>query len=218
MTSGEGEDAAVVSLAERRDRTLRVNRSYPTARECQHAHMEVDTRRRTLKCADCGEPVNPMDYLVDLANSEERQFRHDEAARDLHNEVAEVLAWAGEVVISESGTTARAVGRNGQRFEVKRTGGLGLFAQVIDACREVTAQRKTWGESEAAYPRFTVCPLRNRERRGWYEVGLLQKGGSWCSIDRLSGYVPAIRVAEAKAKELGCPMILEDRPRRLWGK
>lgn len=101
-------------------------------------------------------------------------------AEELRTRIQAILDWAGEIVIRRNEAVVRVVGRNGKRFEERRTGGLGLFDRILEACRGAAGQWERWGKSELTYPRFTFEPERERRRTVGYRVGCLGQGGLRC--------------------------------------
>lgn len=55
--------------------TRQLHIAMPTLRQCRHRRYNVDERLATVTCRDCGEQLNPVRVLVDLARDESLYIR-----------------------------------------------------------------------------------------------------------------------------------------------
>jgi ribosomal protein S27E len=77
-----------------RERTISIKAQFDRdrgAQECKHTCIVVDESLWTVECTDCGEKLDPIHYLIQLAREERYvEFRIDELKK-AHKRIMEVL-------------------------------------------------------------------------------------------------------------------------------
>jgi DNA-directed RNA polymerase subunit RPC12/RpoP len=59
--------------------------------DCKHTHVEVDESLWSVECQDCGEKLDPIQYLVQLAKEENFVRYRVEELKEEHKRIMEVL-------------------------------------------------------------------------------------------------------------------------------
>ena len=53
-----------------------------SAKDCKHTRIDVDEKLWMITCQDCGKQLDPIKFIVDIANKQEcLEFRLDELER-----------------------------------------------------------------------------------------------------------------------------------------
>lgn len=76
MSDGTGElipfpDRLSVVAREEEPLDVPIDRA-PSYRDCRHAHVQLDAKARALRCKDCEQVIDPIDWLETLAMTWER--------------------------------------------------------------------------------------------------------------------------------------------------
>lgn len=65
-------------------RESRYGRKFPGSKLCPHERVTLDTTLTSLKCRDCGEGLNPIEYIVMLTEQWHRVDRLYKTYREAH--------------------------------------------------------------------------------------------------------------------------------------
>ena len=199
--------------------SLRVDRELEDRRSCRHHHIEIRQRPRRLRCKGCRTDIDPFEYILYLAERWEDVFPKNEAARELEAALKAMLSARGSLAINVDGVTARTVTAHGQKLEAHESWGMhgfhgGAAGAIVAAVRKLEVESKRWGAAEIVYPRWTIEKTRGQKR---WTVGVMMDRSGWETITNdAESVAEAYAIVRAEAAKLEKPVIVEQRPRRLW--